>query len=344
MRARIRELQDEGLEWLQAVDKAEREYLIGKWPGTWGDDLHVLIYGDFKPPNADLHFPRLGITVLQEPRENTVIRSAMTVLTAVVAVKEKTIPAVLEALRRVEVLLGTWTLVQWGNAGCGWWCFIMSRFASGGGVISDFDADGWERAAQGVLMLREPVRRRVEAALYWIREPQRLISESHRTIVLRKYSAYWNAFECLVEAVCLVRRPPRPGKAEKQRLLDKYVGQHGHRLTLADVEHCYREIVNPGFVGKAMHALEVCFGKDAGRYIEECFRCRDRSTRLYEVRNAINHGDVDAQNPDEVSRVQARLRRLWMVVWGMFGRLVPFSYPLDRPPKDGEGQPRRADA
>ena len=38
---------------------------------------------------------------------------------------------------------------------------------------------------------------------------------------------------------------------------------------------------------------------------------------------------VDAENPDELMRIEARMGRLFIIVWGMFGRLMPFPYPVD---------------
>ena len=69
----------------------------------------------------------------------------------------------------------------------------------------------------------------------------------------------------------------------------------------------------------------------ADRYIVECFRLKNRKDRLYDIRNAISHGEVDAENPEELIRIEARRMRLWMIVFGMFGRLVPFRAPSDRP-------------
>jgi hypothetical protein len=87
--------------------------------------------------------------------------------------------------------------------------------------------------------------------------------------------------------------------------------------------------VNPGFVGKASHALRECFPNEAETYIDECFKAEDRRKRLYDIRNAINHGEVDAENPDELIRIESRLKLLWMIVWRMFGRIVPFPAPVD---------------
>jgi hypothetical protein len=57
-----------------------------------------------------------------------------------------------------------------------------------------------------------------------------------------------------------------------------------------------RIVVNRGFVGKASHALKMCFGSDGDRYTEECFRLSPKEEPLYDIRNAINHGDIDDEN------------------------------------------------
>ena len=86
-------------------------------------------------------------------------------------------------------------------------------------------------------------------------------------------------------------------------------------------------------VGKASHALKECFGDEADKYIEECFRLSVQKERLYDIRNAINHGEVDAENPEELIRIESRLSRLWLIVWGMFGCIIPFSAPVDSKPR-----------
>jgi hypothetical protein len=60
---RAAELQKAGLSHWVALDRAYREYLIAHWPPAWGDDLKVLIFGDFDAPDHDLDCPSLGITV-----------------------------------------------------------------------------------------------------------------------------------------------------------------------------------------------------------------------------------------------------------------------------------------
>ena len=153
--------------------------------------------------------------------------------------------------------------------------------------------------------------------------------EFQRNDLLRVYSAYWNAFECLVEAVNVQRPKRKLSKSEKQQMINDFISQRSGSLTPDDIQKCYQEIVNPGLVSKASHALQQCFGDEAEKYIDECFRIPDKAERLYNIRNAINHGEVDAENLEELIRIEARLTRLWLITWGMFGRIVPFPAPVD---------------
>lgn len=327
MFARARELQNDGLDWLHANGIAWLEERIHQWPPAWGNDLCVLLYGDFLPPTSTLTYPSLGITVHPDKKTNTIIRGATMVLEATVKVNEKSIPALIDAARRINLLLGTWTLHEWGNTGCGWWSWITHD--TSGGTLMKLTHDGIERSTTAILDLPPEARRKIEAALFWVREPRNLVLESYRPDILRVFSSYWNAFECLVEAVCIVRPRPTLSKTDKQAQIDKFVQECHGQLTAEDVQRCYQSIVNPGFVGKASHALNVCFGNMGDHYVHECFRLEPEEARLYNIRNAINHGNIDAENPNEILRVQARLRRLWMIDWRMFGCFIPFPTPVD---------------
>lgn len=328
VRLRALELQAEGLNFSHAFKKAYLESLLKQWPTDWGDDYQVLLYGDFDPPGKDLEFPSLGIRVLGDPIDTSIFPSAKTVLAARISIKERSIAEISDAVRRLNILLGAWTLVTWGNAPIGWWSHLTHGGAEG--IKASIDHPDLDRALAKVTTFSPEVRCKIEAALFWIREPGRMLREHHRSELLRKYSAYWNSFECLVEAVCILQPPSGTlSKAQKKAAVENYVKERGGLLTPGDIDNCYHSIVNPGFVGKGRNALTVCFGSDGQQYIEECFTQSIEADRLYNVRNAINHGDIDAENPEELLRVEARLRRLFMIVWGMFGRLVPFSYPLD---------------
>ena len=157
--------------------------------------------------------------------------------------------------------------------------------------------------------------------------------EGYRSDVLRVYAGYWNAFECLVEAVCVLRPQPKLGKKEKQERIDQFFANHGGKLNPASVAECYRSYVDPGFVAKASHALKQCFAERADGYIVgECFRIKPEQDRLYNIRNAINHGETKAENLQELIRVEDQAQQLWMIVFGMIGQIIPVPRPLDNAP------------
>jgi hypothetical protein len=154
--------------------------------------------------------------------------------------------------------------------------------------------------------------------------------ESHRPDLFRIFSTYWNAFECLVDAVLLIRPRQKTSKSEKQAAIDSFMAARSGQLTIADIVECYQQIASPGLVTKATHVFEVCFPQHAELYVNECFKMKPNRDRLYDIRNAINHGDIDAENATELVRVEARLRRLWMIVWRLFGQLIVFPAPAER--------------
>ncbi len=328
MRRKTQELVATGMREGHARGLAQLEMRIAQWPSGWGDDLLVLIYGDFNPPPAELDFPDLGITIESEKVTNSFIRSALCVLKARVKIPERSVKALVDAAARINTLLGVLAVLNWGNSGSGWWSHVTH--GSIGGVMPKIEPVRVQKVVEALGKLPPPVARKVRSALYWIREPRQLVMEGHRSDVLRVYAGYWNAFECLIEAVCLLRPSPKLGRAEKQAGIDAFVTARNGKLDAAAIAECYKAFVDPGFVAKASHALRVCFPDRADQYVVECFRMKPEQDRLYDIRNAINHGDVDADNPSELLRVEDRHHRLWMIVFGMLGLIIPIDRPLDQ--------------
>jgi len=91
---RTAELQGTGLSRWVAFGTAEIEARIARWPEKWGDELQALIYGDFDAPDHDLNYPMLGITVEAGKRTNTIIKTALCVVSVRVKVQEKSLSAV----------------------------------------------------------------------------------------------------------------------------------------------------------------------------------------------------------------------------------------------------------
>ena len=245
MLTRIQQLDHEGIDLILAAGKTWLEERVRLWPSSWGDDLHVFLYGDFRPPDSELSYPSLGITVHPEnKREGSIMQGARTVLEAIVEVDEKSVDALIDAARRINLLLGSYTLWEWGNAGCGWWSWVTH--GTGGGVLTKIQHDGIEHSITAILKLQHAVRRKVESALFWVREPHNLLLECYRTDILRVFSSYWNAFECLVDAVAILNPPPTPTKKEKQKEIDDFFrvqkalfGNRRKRPTVKNIQDCY---------------------------------------------------------------------------------------------------------
>jgi hypothetical protein len=331
---RVNELRGKGFDTSQAFAKGVFEQKIKAWPSGWGDDLYILIYGDFQPPNKDISLPALGITINHESKEKkkTIVGSAMCVLGASVKIKDKSMSSIIDAIRRINLLLGAWTLVEHGNGALGWWSYITHD--SGGAVLIKLGDTDVNPVIGRILSLAPPVRQKIYAALYWIREPQNLFLNSFQSDTMRNYSAYWNAFECLTDAVNKIKPRSKLSQSEKQTQIDEFIKARKGKLTSADIMECYSKIVNPGFRAEASHALTVCFPNDAERYINECFGISGEHNRLYKIRNSINHGDIDAENPEELNRVNSRLYVLHEIVWGMFAQLIRFSSSVQEVQKD----------
>lgn len=325
---RTKELKAQGMDFIQAGNLANLENSIRNWPSEWTDDLQILIYGDFTPPAEDLRFEELGIVLHHEKQENTFIRDACCILRATVKITEKNVASFLEATKRINLLLGIMTLVSYGNGKFCWWSFINDDPVGG---WTDFRTNDLHTALSSLNRFPPKVRLKIESALYWIRIAKNLSMQSHQRDILKTFANYWNAFEILVEVYCLIRPMQKLSKSEKQNLLNDFIQKKGGVLSPSDIQECYKKIVDPGFTAKASHALKTCFPQNADRYITECFKSTERSDRLYAIRNAINHGDIDALDLNELFRVESKLIRLWMIVWNMFGRLISFSVPEDWP-------------
>lgn len=147
--------------------------------------------------------------------------------------------------------------------------------------------------------------------------------QSYQQDVLQTYAGLWNAFECIVNAIAVLVPMPTLSPSEKARLITSQLSGKTS-ISTGDIDYCYKEFVNPGFRAKAAHALSVCFSPSvANCYLRECFELSERSSRLYDIRNAINHGEIDAENPDELGRIAGRLEVLRIIVLQLFSFFIP---------------------
>lgn len=329
---RTRALNDLGMEHERASDIAWLELQLRRWPDAWGDNIHFLVFGDFKQPTRLLEFPDIGITIYPDKIENTVASGAICTLKGTAHVSDRTIMGLNDFISRINILLGAWTLTSWGGSAFNWWSWYKPMYS--GSVVADLDTLGNSDVITHILKLPADVQQRVRAALYWIRAPRKHALESARENTFQLYSGLWNAFECLIEAVMIVRPLAKHNQKQKQELVDEYLRQLGRNPTYNDIGQCYREYINPSFKVRATHAIKEAFQEYADRYVRECFSHTDKKDRLYDIRNAINHGTIDPDNMDDVYRVNSRLNILWLMVLRMFGRIFPLAVPAEDRPVD----------
>ncbi|MBC7833574.1 MAG: hypothetical protein H7Y88_00555 [Phycisphaerales bacterium] len=116
----------------------QREHLemdLANWKEDWGNQLPVLIYGDFISPTETLCFAELGITVEPKPIKDSNVR-AICVLQARVIIAEPTIDGLADAAARMNKLLGALAALNGGGA-MGWWSSIIH--VRSGGMMPKFE-------------------------------------------------------------------------------------------------------------------------------------------------------------------------------------------------------------
>jgi hypothetical protein len=333
---RARELEKEGKSFSEASSIADLERRIEIWPSpakTFDGYLHVLIYGDFKAPEKELSVPELGLTIDPTPVEGTVIR-AICVVRGKIMVQEQSLQAVCDAAHRLDLFAGVWVLAHWAHSPVRWWSYITHGTLASGG--DELDREDCTPAIRLIRKLPEELQTRLRAALYWVQEPHRGLLDAPQNNALRTFTAYWSAFECLIAAVTTVLPMPKLTKPEKQKAIDDLLeswrtNDDPHpKLNLERVIALHR-IVEPSLPVRSKYVFKILFRDEAQvrKYMEQCFHRHDKRNSLYQVRNDISHGNIDASDLLELIRIEARIIELWLIVWGMFGRLIPFSTPVD---------------
>jgi len=152
-----------------------------------------------------------------------------------------------------------------------------------------------------------------------------MLLEHHRADQLAVYAGYWNAFECLVEAADALAPRARLPRAAKVEAINARLAQTGGSLTPGDIAALYREVVDPGLRPKAEHALHLCVGDKAEHCAKECFDYEPVDRGLYAIRNSINHGTVDVDDPETAMIIEARFPELWSLVFSMLGGVLQLN-------------------
>lgn len=315
--AREKEHREAGLDWGHAAMLTHLEDRIAKWPEAWGRRLLALFYGDFDPPEGELTFKAYGIRIEPEVVRDSLIREPRTVLRARVDLEEVSLPAVKDAFARLNLLAGVLCAANSGMS-IRWYVPWPIDTPFGGGMKYQLDPSEAEFRLALIRTLPAEAQARVKSALFWIREPKRMMVEWQRAgDDYAVYAGYWNAFECLVEAANMVHAPPKLSRSEKRTRIRAVLGQAGEDVGPKEIGELYREVVQPPFQTLARHAVEWCLGPYAQEYIRECFEAEPREQQLYAIRNAINHGALDINDPETLMIVQSRFPKLQYLVWGM---------------------------
>ena len=305
-----RELMASGTPPDEAWSLANMKEAMRLWPAAWGDELEVLIGGDFEPPKADLVVPSLGITVFREKLPNGGFCGALSVVRARIAAAGRDIVAYNDAIRRLNVLLGSHAVASWGASGLRWWCWIWGAIR--GARVDPFcvEADTFSRHLG---RLPQPARGRIEAALYWLREPRSHLGEN-RPDAVRAFASYWTAFECLVTAGCdLAPMMPSSDEAIQRAIAEVSDGE--------TLRRAYR-LVQPTLADRARHVFAEFLPGTADQLIEECFTRTPRERRLADIRNSISHGGVRAEDLDSLAILGAAEGRLRRVVWPLLHAIL----------------------
>ena len=340
MFARARKLQKKGKGFSEANGIARLEHRIETWLSpkkNFDGYLPIVVYGNFQAPEAELSISELGITIDPTPVKEKTVLPALCVLKGKITVEEQSLEAVCDASRRLDLFAGVWVIAHWTNSPVRWRSAITHGMIRAGGALDKLDKVDCLPVIKLIEDLHGELYKRVRAALYWVQEPHRSLLDGPENNALRTFTAYWSAFECLVAAVTADRPMSKLTKRERQKAIDDQLGAwrtnddpcptlNRERVTILN------QIVDPGLPVRSEHVFKVLFSDDAQveKYMDQCFSRSDKQNRLYQVRNDISHGNIDASDLRELIRVEARVIELWLIVWGMFGRLVPFSTPADR--------------
>jgi len=330
--ATVKSLLEEGKSLIEAYELANLDMKINQWPKNWGEDLVVSLYG-FIEIQVKVELPELGITIELEKeftkKGKGFAFGAPYAYNAKVKVPSKDKNGVLDAINRLEKFLSAWRMTEWPSRAISYWCYLFSR---GGGAQACLDSEklgDTKRALLAVSKYTEHQQRLIWQAAWWMRQYEEPLFNNPNPSVFREYLAYWNAFECLIEAICDISKPKKLTKPQKNTLISCYLAKINRAPTYEDIDKLYNQVVNPGLPQKVKHALIVCFRVVGNQYYEECFKKQPKESRLYQIRNDIAHGNIVEYEFDKRLRVENALSRLHIIVNNMLSILSHQRLMLD---------------
>jgi len=330
----VKKLREEGKSYTEAHELADLDMKIVQWPKNWGNDLVASLYG-FLEINERIELPELGITI--EPERNVpkkdsgkFVFNAPYAYSATVQLSNRDTVSVLDARKRLEQFLSAWRMTEWPGRDVNYWCHLFYRGV--GGVQTRLDSEKLEdikRALSVITKYTEHQQVLIWQAAWWLRQCNEPLFSNPNPSVFREYLAYWNALECLTEAICDIIKPKKLSKLEKNILISKYFTQINRAPTSADIDKIYNRVVNPGLPRKVQHAFIVCFRYVGNQYYDECFKKQPKKSQLYQIRNDIAHGNIVEYELDNRIRVDEALNRLHIIVNNMLSILSHQSIMID---------------
>lgn len=332
--ATVKKLREEGKSFIEASELADLDMKINQWPKNWGKDLQASIYG-FLEIQVKVELPELGITI--EPKkevpkkdEGGFVFGAPYAYSAKVQVSSRDKEGVLDAINRLEKFLSAWRMTEWPGRAINYWCFLFYRSAGVQTCLDSEKLDNTKRALSAISKYTEHQQRLIWQAAWWLRQCEEPFFNNPNPSVFREYLAYWNALECLTEAICDMGKPKKLTKSQKNTLISNYITQINRTPTYEDINKLYNQVVNPGLPQKVKQALSVCFGVVGEQYHRECFKKQPKESQLYQIRNDIAHGNIVEYEFDKRLRVEEALSRLHIIVNNMLSILSHQSLMLDR--------------
>jgi len=188
---------------------------------------------------------------------------------------------------------------------------------------SNFDPhalDRWGALFENYLQLETSERRKLTGAMWWYRKACAAAYYS----LFDSYAAYWNCLEIL----CNVSG----GKIYKGNSVDNAIQQYlkgKTKIKAGHILHCYNNFVNYSIKKQMKDALEVMMGEEqAVQAIYQCFEVKPEESRLYQIRNDINHGNICENSGRDYKRVCYRGMLLWNIVMGLLHKKLGRSISM----------------
>ncbi len=330
----VKKLREEGKSYTAAHELAGLDMKIRSWPKGWGEDLVASIYG-FLEIQVKVELPELGIII--EPKKEVpkkdggkFVFGAPYAYSAKLELSSKDKESVLDARNRLEKFLSAWRMTEWPGREVNYWCYLFSK--GGGGVLTSLDNEKLEdikRALSTITKYTESQRALIWQAAWWLRQCNDSFFNNPNPSVFREYLAYWNALECLTEAICDINKPKKLTKQEKNSIINQYLSKINRVPNVEDIYKLYNHVIDPGLSQKIQHAFLVCFRHVGNQYYEECFKKQPKKSRLYQIRNDIAHGNIVEYELDDMIRVDEALNRLHIIDNNMLSILSHQSIMVD---------------